>query len=92
MKPLLLALGCTLVLVAPAAARPKARTLVGCVQGRPGQYTLVTTNEKSKPHTYRLGGGHDFAKDVGHQVRVTGSLNQGTLTVGPLQTIAARCR
>lgn len=74
MKPLLFALGWTLVLAAPAAARPKARTFVGCVQGRPGQYTLVTTNEKGKPHTYFLGGDRDFAKDVGHQVRV-GSVN-----------------
>lgn len=93
MTRLLIALGFAAVLaVAPAAAKAKARTLVGCVQTHQGQYTLATKSQKGKPREYTLGGTHDFAKDVGHRVRVVGSLAKRALTASSVQTIATNCR
>ena len=81
-----------MTLVVPTAeAKIKSRVYVGCVQAHNGKYELSTMSKKGKARNYALVGGHDFAKDVGHKVRVSGGFQKRVLTAGSVQTLASKC-
>lgn len=91
---LLLAAVMALTFISPVTARsrPKARTVVGCIQAGPQGYALATRSKKGKARQYTLVGRHDFTPDVGHTVRVTGTRARRTITVQSVQVVAPNCR
>jgi hypothetical protein len=74
------------------AKTPKSRTLTGCVDASHNQYELSTvTAKKGKPRHYTLNGSQNFAGEVGHRVKVTGLVENGTVKVATIETIATSC-
>jgi len=88
----LAALGLSLVAIGTARAKDKDRVFVGCVEKHNGKYELVTTSVKGKARNYALIGSHDFAKDVGHRVRVSGTFSKRVMTAVTVTTVATNCR
>jgi hypothetical protein len=87
------ALGVALLLAAAAAhAKEKDRVFVGCVEARKGKFELATVSVKGKARNYALVGSHDFSKDVGHRVRVSGTFSKRILTAATVTTVAPNCR
>ena len=85
--------GVALLLAAGVAhAKVKDRVFVGCVEARKGKYELVTVSVKGKARNYALVGSHDFSKDVGHRVRVSGTFSKRILTATTVTTVASNCK
>jgi hypothetical protein len=80
------------VAVVRAEAKKKNKAFEGCVEYRQGQYELATSTPKGKVHRYVLIGDHNFAKDVGHQIRVNGVSENRRINVGAVHTVATQCR
>jgi len=74
------------------SAKEKDRVFVGCVENHNGKFELVTTSVKGKARNYTLAGSHDFAKDVGHRIRVSGQFSKRVVTAVKVTTVAATCR
>ncbi len=92
MKSMMIAVGLALVFaVAPAEAKHKNKAVTGCVEHRSADYELSTVTKKGKAKHYALVGDHDFARDVGHSVKVNGVVGKNTINVGSVITIAPRC-
>jgi hypothetical protein len=77
---------------AAAEAKVKNRVFVGCVQAHDGKFELVTVSVKGKARNYALVGSHDFAKDVGHRVRVSGTFSKRIVTALSVTTVAPNCK
>ena len=82
----------SLVALGTASAKEKDRVFVGCVEKHDGKYELVTTSVKGKARNYALIGSHDFAKDVGHRVRVSGTFSKRVMTAVTVTTVATNCK
>ena len=65
--------------------------MTGCVEHRNAGYELSAVTKKGKAKHYTLAGDHDFARDVGHRVKVNGVVGKGTINVGSVSTIASQC-
>ena len=87
------AFGMAMLLAAAVAhAKDKDRVFVGCVEARKGKFELATISVKGKARNYALVGGHDFSKDVGHRVRVSGTFSKRILTAATVTTVAPNCK
>ena len=88
------ALACAglLIAAAPAGAKSKNKTVVGCVEASSAGFDLVAVSKKGKTKHYGLSGSHDFSHDVGHRVQVSGVKGKGVFNVGSVHTMAGRCR
>lgn len=92
MKATILVLGLAFVTAAnPAAAKTKNKAVVGCVEHHNASYELSATTKKGKAKHYTLVGDHDFAKDVGHRVKVQGVVGKKTINAGSVSMIAPNC-
>ena len=92
MKTMMIAAALTLVVVAvPAEAKQKNKAVTGCVEHRDANYELSAVTKKGKAKHYALVGDHDFARDVGHRVKVNGVVGKSAINVGSVSTIAPKC-
>jgi len=93
MKSILMACVAGLLITAvPADAKTKNKTVVGCVEAKGSGYDLVATSKKGHMKHYGLAGSHDFSRDVGHRIQVSGMAGKGVLTANSVRAMGGSCR